>query len=241
MASCFDPRPRVGATVPIYAQGITLGVSIHAPVWGRPHRRHRECGQGRVSIHAPVWGRQMGDPNSRANLLFRSTPPCGGDRRFHVGGYPRQRFDPRPRVGATGHACDGFRTHPVSIHAPVWGRPTSARRTFARSKFRSTPPCGGDLAIWSARIAPGCFDPRPRVGATIGIMCRCLGLMRFDPRPRVGATVPFCAAHCRHSVSIHAPVWGRRAGQQLGLFHVEVSIHAPVWGRPGRRQLVGRR
>ena len=55
--------------------GITKGVSIHAPVKGRPTRAANKIFLRYVSIHAPVKGRHV--PRNATTLLnpFQSTPP----------------------------------------------------------------------------------------------------------------------------------------------------------------------
>ena len=98
-------------------------VSIHAPVWGRHGPHDQEDQNGPVSIHAPVWGRPAEARTIIATAEFRSTPPCGGDVLALEPGTTRERFDPRPRVGATCVHNFIFHIHTVSIHAPVWGRP----------------------------------------------------------------------------------------------------------------------
>ena len=205
----FDPRPRVGATQlfrPIEWRAI---VSIHAPVWGRRCSARRPCAQPRfdprprvgatrvqrscpplrcVSIHAPVWGR----------LLLCCVP----------------------------HILAG-----VSIHAPVWGRHRVSVVTAESLWFRSTPPCGGDgpesatpAAILEFRSTPPCGgDCTPAPARP----CR----SSFDPRPRVGATIGTSSLPVAIDVSIHAPVWGRLRQRARVFQPAHVSIHAPVWGR----------
>ncbi len=100
----FDPRPRVGATVTTCVACMSVYVSIHAPVWGRPNLRDLRRVALAVSIHAPVWGRPVCNARRASLDMFRSTPPCGGD--------PSNSTRSRLPVF-------------VSIHAPVWGRPIS--------------------------------------------------------------------------------------------------------------------
>ena len=74
--TCFNPRPREGATLGSDIMDVQVQVSIHAPVKGRPvavvlprHHRH-------VSIHAPVKGRPiMSSSLSGWMKKFQSTPP----------------------------------------------------------------------------------------------------------------------------------------------------------------------
>ena len=55
-----------------------------------------------------------------------------------------------------------------------------------------------------------CFNPRPREGATCAVPALWNGRACFNPRPREGATSYPDAAALGISVSIHAPVKGRR-------------------------------
>ena len=54
----------------------------------------------------------------------------------------------------------------------------------------------------------------------------------FNPRPREGATGAIGLCHDRDTVSIHAPVKGRRDSYTYADGAPIVSIHAPVKGRP---------
>ena len=209
-------------------------------------------------------------------MTFRSTPPCGGDVCAPGIWLDRGGFDPRPRVGATCAAACSHRPRPcfdprprvgatsmkyplgmrvaVSIHAPVWGRRSYDKPLKYKDKrFRSTPPCGGDLALRGPAAHDPAFRSTPPCGGDNGVctavaptgvsihapvwgrLCqpahRGEQRSRFDPRPRVGATPPTMRACSCSSVSIHAPVWGRRRGALLLGLRLVVSIHAPVWGR----------
>ena len=96
----FNPRPLAGAT---FRPGV-LGRDSY------------------ISIHAPLRGRLSRSPTDYEQLLFQSTPPCGGDSPRLWASPGASYFNPRPLAGATGSS------HPYSL----------------LPRFQSTPPCGGD-------------------------------------------------------------------------------------------------
>ncbi len=121
------------------------GVSIHAPVRGatchlqappipcaRFNPRPRAGGDGAAADARAQRGgfnprpRAGGDtkakPTSFKQLLFQSTPPCGGRPAWQ-----REMMD----------------WIQVSIHAPVRGATMSTERSDSVPLFQSTPPCGG--------------------------------------------------------------------------------------------------
>ena len=99
------------------------------------------------------------------------------------------RFNPRTRRGATRRYHVSFEFHGVSIHAPVWVRLLPYCQFFPYILFQSTHPFGCDVRSPCYPRAKHCFNPRTRLGATM--IC-------YDyPPPSL--------------VSIHAPVWVRRA------------------------------
>ena len=142
--SCFNPRPREGATwLKEHADG-KLRVSIHAPVKGRLGVGDADGDRGRVSIHAPVKGRQENRNYPRLILEVSIHAPVKGRRTACTRPSASGRFNPRPREGATQGQAETPSGRNVSIHAPVKGRPW-------RRKCRC--PSSG-------------FNPRPREGAT---------------------------------------------------------------------------
>ena len=166
-ARSFDPRPRVGATS-ASAWGTPLSiVSIHAPVWGRRSRGRPDpllldsfdprprvgatdvesdpAYKLLVSIHAPVWGRPIITGSCVAVGMFRSTPPCGGDRQRQHRACSAAAFRSTP-------PCGGDRLH-------SWCRAES-------HCFDPRPRVGA--TSWRLILTPcrASFDPRPRVGAT---------------------------------------------------------------------------
>ncbi len=140
-----------------------------------------------VSIHAPVWVRRKSRGTALKASLFQFTHPCG--------------CDPYRRHGLAQDGVFQF-THPcgcdlllalrepspfVSIHAPVWVRPTRYGYKCFYLLFQFTHPCGCDL-------------PGPGRPALLG---------RFNSRTRVGATRRIRRRMQQEPVSIHAPVWVR--------------------------------
>ena len=119
----FNPRPHAGATVISQSPDGGTGISIHAPMRGRPTKTWGKRGTAKISIHAPMRGRRAGpmyspqhqkisihapmrgrrftsrDPVS--STVFQSTPPCGGDSLFTVSIIKDWYFNPRPHAGAT--------------------------------------------------------------------------------------------------------------------------------------------
>ena len=142
-----------------------------------------------VSIHAPVWVRRKSRGTALKASVFQFTPPCG--------------CDPDRRHGLAQDGVFQF-THPcgcdlllalrepspfVSIHAPVWVRPTRYGYKCFYLLFQFTHPCGCDN-----------FDSRKRAWAS-----------SFNSRTRVGATAKKRVKNALQRVSIHAPVWVRPA------------------------------
>ena len=183
-----------------------------------------------VSIHAPVWVRRKSRGTALKASLFQFTHPCG--------------CDPYRRHGLAQDGVFQF-THPcgcdlllalrepspfVSIHAPVWVRPTRYGYKCFYLLFQFTHPCGCD----------------PHVVATINLIAG------FNSRTRVGATISIPGSGHGQAVSIHAPVWVRPLKNGLRTHSKgfqfthpcgcdprkclcgpsgRVSIHAPVWVR----------
>ena len=198
----------MGATFFVHRYYLTPAVSIHAPVWVRPVR-----GQG-ISL----------------TPTFQFTHPCGCDSANHYKVPPPICFNSRTRVGATLHNYDKQQSENVSIHAPVWVRPTGSTGSNCSTWFQFTHPCGCDCLFHRQPRRKCCFNSRTRVGATKG-----------------GFNVPG-----QDIVSIHAPVWVRhQIAVHTGIFvrfqfthpcgcdlvrhpiatMQRVSIHAPVWVR----------
>ncbi len=169
---------------------------------GRRSRRWKTKGAEDISIRPPARGRRARTSSLRALGWFRSTPPRGGDsvgarvmadcslfrstpprggRHLRLTqrllGHKFRSTPPRGGGGATGEPGGGhppFR--PVSIHAPAKGATPPYRRA-----------AGSEGVSIHAPASRQCFDPRPREGATIGVI---------PLRPL-------------NDVSIHAPARGR--------------------------------
>ena len=186
----FNPRPLAGAT---YASGLSSfrpNISIHAPLRGRPER---------LPDDSDLW-------------LFQSTPPCGGDLIRSLFLFIKSYFNPRPLAGATAvNPARGIALR-ISIHAPLRGRRCFSFGCYARIRFQSTPPCGGDPA-----------KDQP-VGPDV---------LYFNPRPLAGATHQPIQFNVFRLISIHAPLRGRQEKHQHHLPDAGISIHAPLRGRPG--------
>lgn len=58
---------------------ITIRISLHAPIRGRPGRDILLCLYVVISIHAPIRGRLVSLSLVSISRLFQSTPPYGGD------------------------------------------------------------------------------------------------------------------------------------------------------------------
>ena len=121
----FNPRPLAGATFLLPCASFPGHISIHAPLRGRP----RSVGSLRSSSvyfnPRPLAGATVASMRYRVGVyVFQSTPPCGGDpgRRVMT---PQQK--------------------PISIHAPLRGRPF----TFVHQRNTNHD-----------------FNPRPLAGAT---------------------------------------------------------------------------
>ena len=185
-----------------------------------------------VSIHAPVWVRRKSRGTALKASLFQFTHPCG--------------CDPYRRHGLAQDGVFQF-THPcgcdlllalrepspfVSIHAPVWVRPTRYGYKCFYLLFQFTHPCGCDRRIQIVERRGACFNSRTRVGATRG-------------NAYAGHLVGFQFTHpCGCDGSQHKgrryifrfqfthPCGCDRQQKDIALIAEQVSIHAPVWVRP---------
>ena len=156
-AARFNPRPREGATPGRRRVGRLGGVSTHAPARERPNSpcftptstsfnpRPREGAttyaarrlpRQPVSTHAPARERPPRPSRSASSTVFQPTPPRGSDQSSLGEVEPNNRFNPRPREGATRRraARDGRRA--VSTHACQ-----SASKVDPLSAFNIAPPC----------------------------------------------------------------------------------------------------
>ena len=183
----FNPRPLAGATG-----------SVPAP-----------CGHSPISIHAPLRGRPICFATVAKDMVFQSTPPCGGDAASCACLAASWDFNPRPLAGATDVAIDVVVFNGISIHAPLRGRHSTLVALMISLPFQSTPPCGGDVifrafrgnihisihaplrgrpAVSYAVVPFGLFQSTPPCGGDRLSFLPCGQLNYFNPRPLAGAT-----------------------------------------------------
>ena len=140
----FNPRPLAGAT---------------------SHKKNKKKGLTDFNPR-PLAGATSEGGISMKELVFQSTPPCGGDQAAICNQKLYSYFNPRPLAGATikgrKRNCPFMisihaplrgrplwmektgRLIPISIHAPLRGRRQLGSLPSSTNKFQSTPPCGGD-------------------------------------------------------------------------------------------------
>ena len=183
----FNPRPLAGAT---FRPGV-LGRDSY------------------ISIHAPLRGRLSRSPTDYEQLLFQSTPPCGGDSPRLWASPGASYFNPRPLAGATEMRAMLDADEENFNPRPLAGATGSSHPYSLLPRFQSTPPCGGDQ------------EPRQfalLVGISIHAPLR--GRLQIDD-----------PVQQQRAISIHAPLRGR-LGCFLNLPHINIiSIHAPLRGR----------
>ena len=146
--------------------------------------------------------------------IFQSTPPCGGDSWIGRTCFRLSRFQSTPPCGGDPKIVQQEIKAPISIHAPLRGRPGGGRqrqnhgaisihaplrgRRMANkilpcgAEFQSTPPCGGD-------------EGKRSVGINVN---------NFNPRPLAGATNDDSRYFNKRTISIHAPLRGRQQKQR---------------------------
>ncbi len=231
LVQCFNSRPRMGATFLQIFKGPVTGVSIHAPVWGRLGSLGNAPANLAVSIHAPVWGRPAKSAPYAQHNRFQFTPPYGGDAAGRGWRQLLRCFNSRPRMGATRAKLVGCkRCSHVSIHAPVWGRPPKNPSVSRTKTFQFTPPYGGDVTT-SPIVAPWVqFQFTPPYGGDGRNLHQMRPHRRFNSRPRMGATQRRHLQICRYTVSIHAPVWGRRSAHWLRSVGMSFQFTPPYGG-----------
>ena len=121
-----------------------------------------------------------------------------------------KNFNSRTRVGATPTRLRRNTGAMVSIHAPVWVRPTEVTSYDYNSVFQFTHPCGCDHPMSKIEFSKQVFQfTHPcgcdRIPGVPSYTRTC-----FNSRTRVGATFLCRHLRCGQRVSIHAPVWVRR-------------------------------
>ena len=101
---------------------------------------------------------------------------------------PFDRFNPRPRMGAT----------------------LSKIIRAGTSLFQSAPPHGGDMPLSAGTSQVSVFQSAPPHGGDLRSSSTICGGCGFNPRPRMGATGKLAVGSDLTAVSIRAPAWGRR-------------------------------
>ena len=209
----FNSRPREGATTRIWTRTRRTRVSTHAPARGRPQRDGDVVVGGvGVSTHAPARGRRG---------LLQSLSDAA------------ERFNSRPREGATVRTHTAAHWWIVSTHAPARGRPRSAparkwdltvsTHAPARGRrggryqhergyeFQLTPPRGGDRELGCVAIDDGPMFQLtpPRGGDKEGLDMVTLPKL-FQLTPPRGGDHPPPEVRPQFPVSTHAPARGRQ-------------------------------
>ena len=135
-------------------------------------------------------------------------------RRRTVGGHhpirvsPAPRFNPRPCEGATGPTQSQTASDPVSIHAPVKGRPDARQNVQPMHSFNPRPCEGATSELAPTLLQINVSIHAPVKGRRAGL-CDGRPQNGFNPRPCEGATMTAIGAGIVPVVSIHAPVKGR--------------------------------
>ena len=163
----FNPRTRLGATIcSLLTHARYLFQSTHP--FG--------CDLASSFVSSTSW-------------RFQSTHPFGCDIRLNKIALYFFCFNPRTRLGATSQAaavcfCDFVSIHApvwvrpsaiislpiafsVSIHAPVWVRLSRSSILWPEDKFQSTHPFGCDSYFFCFSSIVSSFNPRTRLGATL--------------------------------------------------------------------------
>ena len=124
-ANSFNSRTRVGATLSLRARGLSVMFQFTHP-----------CGCDRKY--------QMKRVNWNG---FNSRTRVGATEVNSTESNGRVGFNSRTRVGATPYLFQLSARHDVSIHAPVWVRPSYSSRRFPPCPFQFTHPCGCDPPV----------------------------------------------------------------------------------------------
>ena len=227
----FQSTPPCGGDQTFSSADDCHQISIHAPLRGRRCRQPVRPNVLVFQSTPPCGGDGRGLSYTTPALVFQSTPPCGGDRVAGLAFAKNLDFNPRPLAGATiDKRCYGTADQ-ISIHAPLRGRPTaksplwSIRHfnprplagatwwqlcTATPLAFQSTPPCGGDLVSRASMSAAPNFNPRPLAGAT-GIVSQGGTFYNiFQSTPPCGGDATKNQKRRAQTISIHAPLRGRR-------------------------------
>ena len=205
-----------------------------------------------ISIHAPLRGRRRIEIEIVAMCGFQSTPPCGGDLDAVTTPPEPVEFQSTPPCG--GDTADTFNVTlpPISIHAPLRGRPHGSRchgtseyfnprplagATYYEMKpikddvFQSTPPCGGDQRSWKPLPTTMHFNPRPLAGATPCSPSRSC-ISAFQSTPPCGGDLKRHAGEGETTYFNPRPLAGATPCPEGQDYRSDISIHAPLRGRP---------
>ena len=75
---CFNPRPRAGGDVNLISNRVSTAVSIHAPVRGATTPQQTKVLNMLFQSTPPCGGRLVIRSPPATMSVFQSTPPCGG-------------------------------------------------------------------------------------------------------------------------------------------------------------------
>ena len=166
-ALIFQSTPPCGGDVQLAEVLVSLNISIHAPLRGRPLKMVWDFWRFCISIHAPLRGRQRFEARKVGDLYFNPRPLAGAT----VASWLQQakgKFQSTPPCGGDISIFPRHIEQVISIHAPLRGR----RSHKCRYGY-----------IWFH------FNPRPLAGATPGCSGCIPGTRHFNPRPLAGATL----------------------------------------------------
>ncbi len=185
----FNPRPLAGATHSPAGSSLFSSFQSTPPCGGDAAALHLLAGLFGISIHAPLRGRPAGCRRPSHWLDFNPRPLAGATCRS-----PRRlrcsicNFNPRPLAGATPFKWGwGFRPQDFNPR-PLAGATADCPEIYRGNRFQSTPPCGGDLIRSLFLFVKSYFNPRPLAGATGARVTWKPQDGNFNPRPLAGAT-----------------------------------------------------
>ena len=148
------------------------------------------------------------------------------------------RFDPRPARGRHAAMLDITVSDIVSIHAPARGRHAATITSLTFTKFRSTPPRGGDRGRTWMAIPDRGFDPRPRAGGDCFLLTHSFvwaqRRVRANPSlsgPALEVAWGIIRKCCRSSN-------GLRSGRKVRLFGSRFGFALAASAQPGGLQTI---
>jgi len=143
--TCFNPRPREGATSPPMRLTSFSGFQSTPPRGGRLRQCATRC----------------------LRPEFQSTPPRGGRRAAAIAKATEGCFNPRPREGGDEKAVKVTADLIVSIHAPARGATLRHSLPDDAACFNPRPREGGDSFLISYPAGPTVSIHAPARGATV--------------------------------------------------------------------------